>query len=84
MLFGRMSPRPNHPEPTTGPIRRTIVLLLSLILLAVGGWLFVDLLTIGRWAGVRLGMMGAFFMFLSGALLWEDFLEPLVRRNRER
>jgi hypothetical protein len=61
-----------------GPIRKTILLVLYLAMIAGGGWVTYDWMAFGG-RGI-LFRLGGFLAVFGAYLLWNDFLSP----NREQ
>jgi hypothetical protein len=64
-------------------MRRLAIFIIASAMIVGGGYLLVEQLTVSTTIYVRF-LLGACFLIGGGsALLWEDFIAPLLRRPRK-
>jgi hypothetical protein len=63
------------------PIRRTILLVIAVTMIAGGLWLLYEQFTVSTIIYGRFLLAGGALVFVGFVLLWEDFVAPLLGRK---
>jgi hypothetical protein len=66
------------------PVRRAIILVIATAMIAGGGWLLYEQLSVSTIIYGKFLLAGGALVFVGLVLLWEDIIAPMVRGGAMR